>query len=78
MIRATVQEENSVSVEEYRYDYAGNRTAKITEEGTVFYLNDIGSGLTQVIAETDESGSLKCWYTRGTELISQERDGAVS
>lgn len=34
MIRATVQEENSVSVEEYRYDYAGNRTVKITEEGT--------------------------------------------
>ena len=57
---------------------AGNRTSKITEAETITYLNDINSSLTQVPAEIGSDGNLKCWYTRGTELISQERDGVVS
>lgn len=41
-------------------------------------MNDINSSLTQVLAEIGSDGNLKCWYTRGMELISQQSDGAVS
>jgi len=78
LIRATVQEGNSVAVEEYEYDYAGNRTVKKSENDYTYYLNDINSGLTQVLAELDSNGNEKCYYTRGTEIISQERNGAIS
>ena len=78
LIRATVQEGNSVSVEEYEYDYAGNRTVKKSENDYTYYLNDVSSGLTQVLAELDADGNEKCYYTRGAEIISQERNGAIS
>ncbi|WP_028520755.1 RHS repeat-associated core domain-containing protein [Ruminococcus flavefaciens] len=78
MIRATVQEGNSVSVEEYEYDYAGNRTVKKSENDYTYYLNDVSGSLTQVLAELDADGNEKCWYTIGADLISQERNGAVS
>ena len=78
LIRATVQEGNSVAVEEYEYDYAGNRTVKKSENDYTYYLNDINSGLTQVLAELDSNGNEKCYYTRGTEIISQDRNGAIS
>ena len=41
-------------------------------------MNDISSGLTQVLAELDSNGNEKCYYTRGTEIISQDRNGAIS
>ena len=78
MIRATVQEGNAVSVEEYEYDYAGNRTVKKSENDYTYYLNDVSSGLMQVLAELDVDGNEKCYYTRGTEIISQERNRAIS
>ncbi|WP_019680070.1 VWA domain-containing protein [Ruminococcus flavefaciens] len=78
MIRATVQEGNSISVEEYEYDYAGNRTVKKSENDYTYYLNDVSGSLTQVIAELDANGNEKCWYTIGADLISQERSGTVS
>ena len=78
LIRATVQEGNNVSVEEYEYDYAGNRTVKKSENNYTYYLNDVNGSLTQVLAELDANGNEKCWYTRGAELISQERNGAIS
>ena len=78
LIRATVQEGNSVAVEEYEYDYAGNRTVKKSENDYTYYLNDVSSGLTQVLAELDSNGNEKCYYTRGAEIISQERNGAIS
>ena len=78
LIRATVQEGNSVAVEEYEYDYAGNRTVKKSENDYTYYLNDVSSGLTQVLAELDSNGNEKCYYTRGTEIISQDRNGAIS
>ena len=78
LIRATVQSETSVSVEEYEYDYAGNRTAKKSEGGYTKYLLDINGDLAYVLAETDYDGVEKCYYTRGTDLISQERDGKPS
>ncbi len=78
LIRATVQEGNNVSVEEYEYDYAGNRTVKKSENNYTYYLNDVNGSLTQVLAELDANGNEKCYYTRGTEIISQERNGAIS
>lgn len=81
LIRATVQEGNSVSVEEYEYDYAGNRSSKTTTVNgvseTVKYLND-NSVLTNVLAEFDDNGNVLCYYTIGSDLISQERNNVVS
>lgn len=77
LIRATVQEGNEVSVEEYEYDYAGNRTSKTTGSETVKYLND-NSVLTNVLAEIDANGNELCYYTIGADLISQERSGKTS
>ena len=78
LIRATVQEGNEVSVEEYEYDYAGNRTVKKSENDYTYYLNDVSGSLTQVLAELDSNENEKCWYTRGIEIISQERSGNIS
>ena len=78
LIRATVQSGQQVSVEEYAYDFAGNRIAKIGEISTTYYLVDTNGALSQVIAEYDKNGTLTTNYTRADELISQERDGAKS
>lgn len=78
LIRATVQEGNSVAVEEYEYDYAGNRTVKKSENDYTYYLNDVNGSLTQVLAELDADGNEKCFYTRGAEIISQDRNGTIS
>ena len=39
---------------------------------------DTNSSLTQVLAELNADGTEKAYYTRGTDLISQERDGKIS
>ena len=78
LIRATVQSGNNVSVEEYKYDYAGNRIAKSSEGEYTKYLLDINGELTYVLAEISYDGTEKCFYTRGDELISQEHDGKTS
>ena len=78
LIRATVQSGNNVSVEEYKYDYAGNRIAKSSEGEYTKYLLDINGELTYVLAEMNFDNTEKCYYTRGDELISQERDGKKS
>lgn len=67
-----------MNVEEYWYDYAGNRIAKIGELSTTYYLVDTNGALSQVLAEYDENGSLTTYYTRSEELISQERNGVKS
>ncbi|MBR6402610.1 MAG: hypothetical protein IKS48_04435 [Eubacterium sp.] len=73
LVSATVQQGNSLTSEDYTYDYAGNRTSKIVNELDVTkYVNDIYSDLTYVLAETDKDGKLKKSYTRGDELISSE------
>ena len=77
LIRATVNEAGKTVVEEYTYDYAGNRTSKTTGTETVKYLND-NSILTNVLAEIDANGNELCYYTIGTDLISQERSGKTS
>ena len=78
LVRATVQSGNNVSVEEYKYDYAGNRIAKSSEDEYTKYLLDINGELTYVLAEMNFDNTEKCYYTRGVELISQERDGKKS
>lgn len=64
--------------EEYQYDYSGNRLSKKSGEEYTYYLNDISGGISQVLAEYDNNGTAKCIYTRGNDLVSQERDGVVS
>ena len=78
LVRATVQSGNNVSVEEYKYDYAGKRIAKSSEDEYTKYLLDINGELTYVFAEMNFDNTEKCYYTRGDELISQERDGKKS
>lgn len=78
LIRATVQEGNNVSVEEYEYDYVGNRTVKKSKNDYTYYLNDVSGSLTHVLAELDSNGNEKYYYTRGIEIISQERSGNIS
>lgn len=39
---------------------------------------DINGDLAYVLAEMDYDGAEKCYYTRGADLISQERDGKFS
>ena len=81
LIKATVQSGSNVIVEEYTYDYAGNRTSKSTscngQVEYVKYLND-NSSLTNVLVEINADGTEKCYYTIGADLISQEVDGKVS
>lgn len=78
LLRATIQKGNSVTIESYTYDYAGNRTSKtINETDTTYYINDTSSSLTMVVAETDQDGNETAYYTRGEELLSMERDGEV-
>lgn len=77
LIRATVNEAGKTVVEEYTYDYAGNRTSKTTGTETIKYLND-NSVLTNVLAELDANGNELCYYTIGADLISQERSGKTS
>jgi RHS repeat-associated protein len=82
LIKATVQDGTNVIVEEYTYDFAGNRTSKATTTDSGFdftkYVLDTNSSLTQVLAELNADKTEKAYYTRGTDLISQERDGKIS
>ena len=78
LLRATIQQGNSVTVESYTYDYAGNRLSKtVNESDTVCYVNDTSGSLTQVVAETDQNGKETAFYTRSDELLSMERNGSV-
>ena len=78
LLRATIQQGNSVTVESYTYDYAGNRLSKtVNESDTVCYVNDTSGSLTQVVAETDQNGKETAFYTRSDELLSMEREGSV-
>ncbi len=78
LLRATIQQGNSVTIESYTYDYAGNRLSKtVNESDTVCYVNDTSGSLTQVVAETDQNGKETAFYTRSDELLSMERNGSV-
>ena len=78
LLRATIQQGNSVTIESYTYDYAGNRLSKtVNESSTMYYVNDTSGSLTQVVAEIDQDGKETAGYTRGDELLSMERDGRI-
>ena len=78
LLRATIQKGNSVTIESYTYDYAGNRISKtINETETTYYVNDTSGSLTMVVAEVDKDGDETASYTRGDELLSMERNGEV-
>lgn len=74
LLRATIQQGNSVTIESYTYDYAGNRLSKmVNENSTTYYVNDTSGSLTQVVAETDKDGKETTNYTGGDDLLSMER-----
>ena len=78
LLRATIQQGNSVTIESYTYDYAGNRLSKtVNESSTTYYVNDTSGSLTQVVAEIDKDGKETASYIRGDELLSMERDGRI-
>ena len=78
LLRAAIQQGNSVTIESYTYDYAGNRLSKtVNESSTTYYVNDTSGSLTQVVAETDKDGKETASYTRGDELFSMERGGKI-
>ncbi len=73
MVKDTIQKGNSVTIESYTYDYAGNRTSKtVNENDTTYYVTDTSGDLSQVVAETDEAGKESSYYTRSDELVSME------
>ena len=66
-----------MAVEEYGYDWRGNRIRKSREGVTVRYLVDANHWISHVVAETDGTGVPLAYYTRGgDDLISMERGGA--
>ena len=76
LIKATIQKGNSVTIESYTYDYAGNRTSKTINESDVkYYVNDTSGSLSMVVAETDKAGKEQASFTRGdnAEFLSMER-----
>ena len=78
LTKATIQQGDSITVESYTYDYAGNRTSKtVNGKDTTFYVNDTSAELTMVVAERDENGKETAYYTRGDELLSMERSGGI-
>lgn len=79
LTKATVQSGNSVTIESYTYDYAGNRTSKtVNEDSTVYYVTDTSGSLAYVAAEMDADGKETASYTRcDGELMSMERSGEV-
>ena len=79
LVSAAVTENGIVVTEEYQYDYNGNRISRTTDGNKVYYLNETILGdYTQVLEELDASGNERCFYTRGSQLISQERDQNTS
>ncbi|MBN1892833.1 MAG: RHS repeat-associated core domain-containing protein, partial [Clostridiales bacterium] len=72
---ATVTANGTTVTESYIYDWAGSRTAKITDGVLTYYLVDTAGVLSQVLAELDHTGALITHYTRGSELISLSRPG---
>ncbi len=66
------------SVASYEYDGAGNRISKTVNGVKTKYINDVGMGLTQVLMETDNAGTVQATYNYGNDLISMHRANANS
>ena len=78
LLRATIQKGNSVTVEAYTYDYAGNRTSKtINESNTTYYVSDTSATLTMVVAETNEAGEVTDQYSYDAYGNLLEKEGST-
>ena len=74
---ATLQIGNEVTITRYGYDYEGNRAgSQPNEQDKVYYVTDT-TGLAMVLAETDEEGAEKAYYTIGEDRISMSKDSKV-
>lgn len=58
-------------VTQYRYDGLGNRLLKTVEGIATKYVLDVNGRLTNVIAETDNTGAITAYYVYGLGLISK-------
>lgn len=54
----------------YSYDGLGNRLVK-TKDGTTKYVLDVNGSLSNVLTETDESGTITAYYLYGLGLVSK-------
>jgi len=62
----------------YQYDGLGNRYSKTADSVTTRYVLDTNTRLTNVLAETDSTGSVLSRYVYGLGLVSQiESDNTV-
>ncbi len=66
------------SVASYEYDGANNRISRTVNGVKTKYINDVGMGLTQVLMETDNAGTVQATYNYGNDLISMNRANANS
>ncbi len=79
LIKAVITNETGVTAEEYAYDCEGNRISKTTNEvDTTKYIVDSNTAYANVLAELDGDGNVKCVYTHGDEIISQNRSDVIS
>ncbi len=66
-------------VTQYSYDGFGNRLAKMEGDKTTKYVLDINGRLSNVLAETDDTGTITAYYVYGLGLISKVLpDGTAS
>ena len=66
--------DGKTNTDTYTYDVEGNRLTKTTNGKLTKYIVD-SNGLSQVLAELDENGSVTAEYTHGAEIVSQSRNG---
>ena len=70
MLTGIVENNPSRSVQ-YQYDGMNNRIARIEGSNTTRYVLDLGGGMSRVLAETDENGTIQAYYVYGLGLISR-------
>lgn len=58
-------------VAQYNYDGVGNRLVKTDSGATTRYVLDVTGSLSNVLAETDESGVITAYYVYGLGLVSK-------
>lgn len=79
LIKAKVQSGNEICIEEYEYDWEGNRITKTVNEVNITkYIVDSNRTYAQVLAELDGENKVKVKYVYGHSIISQTRDENVA
>ena len=75
LAKVTLLGSNTVT---YLYDIEGNRIMRVTISGVVRYVNELGRGLSQVLMEKDDSGTILSVYTYGNDFVKMRRDSTDS